>query len=161
MCNFFSAVIGHKHRKIYYDIDLDSHTDIMDRFKIKDDKEEPNFVKIEFLPVDGDVFNHARENWKVTIDEIVGQKSIPAWYDEKRADDQAWEALQDVIAKRFLVGAKDCEIKEGRWYVRGSSRVEARDSSSVDSHAQSVTIRGKKIIVADKSFTIEYVEAKP
>jgi hypothetical protein len=45
--------------------------------------------------------------------------------------------------------------------IRGSSRVEARDSSSVDSHAQSVTIRGKKIIVADKSFTIEYVEAKP
>lgn len=178
MCQFVSGIIKHKHKGVWLDVDLDSHTDIMEKFKIKDEKTLPPWLKFEYRPEDGNIFNHDRANWKFHIDDDHSQDSIPDWFDAAKAEEQAWGCLQKVIAARFLVGVKDSRtISEGRWFIkdsqinmagnakadlRGTSRVGVmRGTSRVEKQKdRSMTIRDMKIIVVDKRFTIEYLEDK-
>lgn len=131
MCNFFSGIIGYKHKKVYFDIDIDSHSELMDKLKIKDETEWPKFVKFELTPKDNNPFNHKKSNWQYRVDSDHSQDRLPEWYDEKKAYSQAWEAIQEVFKSRFLIGAKISEIKEGRWYVKDSSIEKILGSSRI------------------------------
>ena len=131
MCRFFSGIIAYKHKKVWYDIDLDSHTDIMNKFEIKDEKLSPNFVKFELTPIDKNIFNHAKKNWVFSIDED-SQDIIPDWFDLARAKAQAWECLQDVFKKRFLINSKIQEIREGRWFIKDSDIQNVRGGTIQD-----------------------------
>ena len=121
MCKFASGIIGYKHKKVYFDIDIDSHSELMEKLKIKDETEWPSFVKFEITPKDGDVFNHEKSNWEYKVDSDHSQDRLPDWYDEKKAKEQAWEKVQEVFKARFLVNKKIQEIKEGRWYLKNSN----------------------------------------
>ncbi len=183
MCHFMSGIIQYKHKGVWFDVDLDHHTDIMAKFGIKDEKDIPTFVKFEITPKDGDVFNHNKDNWKYNTD----QDNVPDWFDASKAAEQAWNALQEVFAARFLIGTTDERtLSEGRWFVkdaklksltgtaniqqmRGTSQVGVmretskvgvmRGTSKVEKmYDQSMTVRDLKITVCDKRFTIEYVE---
>jgi hypothetical protein len=83
VCKFFSGIMKYKMAGIWWDMDLDSHTDILEKFKIKDERdsrvEKTPWVKFEMTPKDGDVFNHSRENWRLDVDSDHSQDSIPSW----------------------------------------------------------------------------------
>lgn len=172
MCRFFSGIMKYKMAGIWWDMDLDSHTDILEKFKINDEKRQPAFVKFEMTPKDDDVFNHVRENWVLAVDSDHSQDSIPEWWDRKRAEDIAWIHLHTVFEERFLIGVTDERtIEMGRWWVKDSkfnmSGGTLNDMSGGTLNNMSggtlvkqnggIAVRGNKITVANKSYTLEYV----
>lgn len=67
MCQFFSAIITKN--KTHYNLDHDDHGRLLRELKIKDNHCSPNFVRVELLPEDGDIFNHSIKNWKLKVDQ--------------------------------------------------------------------------------------------
>ena len=97
MCQFFSGIIEYKHKGVIYDLDKDSHEDLIKKGNLDDSKREPNFVRVELLPQDNNIFNHKLDNWKLKID----QDFIPNWFDEQKAEKQMKEAIKEVWKERF------------------------------------------------------------
>jgi hypothetical protein len=117
MCKFASGIMKYKMSGIWWDMDLDSHSDLMEKFGIKDEKTPAAFVKFEMTPKDHNPFNHSRENWRLEAD----QDQIPEWWDRKRAEEMFWPILQSIFAERFLVDVLDVrKIEIGRWYTKDS-----------------------------------------
>ncbi len=109
MCEFFSSILTYKNKKLLFDLDTDSHHEILSKNGIKDNSLMPKFVKLEFTPRDGDIFNHNIKNWKLTVD----QDQIPDWYDEKIALRFCKKYIKVVWKKRFLQNVNEALI-EGR-----------------------------------------------
>jgi len=156
MCNFVSLIIT-KSGKIYGDGSFDSHQDLLNQNKDKNEElieksnpeysEEENikaitFALIEVLPKDNDIFNLKSSNWEVKID----QPRKPAWWDSRHEKKCLTEAKK-ILKKQVIVGGeyetldrdvrfiKDAKIKILRSKVgemRGSSQVgKMQDSSQV------------------------------
>jgi len=129
MCNFISLVAT-KSGKIYGDGTTDSHTDILNQNKDKDEElierdnrelsEEENILKITFalvevVPEDNDVFDLKPKNWKV----IVDQPRKPAWWDreiEKKCHRQAMAILK----KQVIVGGEYEELDRDVRFVKNT-----------------------------------------
>lgn len=114
MCQFFSAIIVDKNRKALWDFEIDSHTELLEKFKLRDDNISPNFVRVEFTPLDNDVFNHDFSKWRFKTD----QDYRPDWYDEGEAKKTTELALKEPIGERFIIGRTVDEIKSGRWWAK-------------------------------------------
>ena len=110
MCRFFSAIVQKKN--IIWDIDIDNHTTLLEKAGIKDVKTDPNFVRVELLPQDNDIFNHDLKNWKLRVD----QDFKPEWFDESAAEKQMKKIIGDVFVRRFIK-SKIKEVTEGRWFL--------------------------------------------
>ena len=82
MCRFHSGIVTYKNRSVIADLDKDSHTDLLEIGELKDTSINPKFVRVEILPIDGDIFNHKLSNWKLHID----QDLIPDWFDKAKAE---------------------------------------------------------------------------
>ncbi len=114
MCNFFSGIIQPNHAGVWYDCDTDSHTEILRKFNVRDNMPRASFVKFEITPIDGDICNHAPENWKYALDDDHrGQMGIPEWYDAEKGEKQARKALAAVLEKVTVTGAK-LDVEFGR-----------------------------------------------
>ena len=111
MCKFMSGIV--LKNKLIYDIDIDSHEDLLKKANLNDGTINPNFVRVELLPEDGDVFNHDLKNWKLKVD----QDFRPDWFDDKEAEKEMKLAIKEVFEQRFIVNRVVKEIKEGRWFV--------------------------------------------
>src|SRR3990167_7707281 len=128
MCKFFSGIIKPNHAGVWYDKDLDSHNDIMDKFSVRDTNKvgKADFVPIEMTPKDGNVFNWDRANWDFRVD----QDYIPDWFEKEKGCDQAWTELEKVFRYRFVVGdmKTNPSLSEGRWYVKNSAIKEIKNA---------------------------------
>ena len=111
MCNWMSGIIVDKNKKVLWHPDIDSHTELLEHFKLKDETHAPNFVRVEFSPEGGDWFNHDFKKWKFKTD----QDFKPDWYDADKAKDLMLSAAKKMIGDRFVSGKLN-EIKEGRWF---------------------------------------------
>jgi hypothetical protein len=111
MCKFFSAVITKK--SVIWDIDNDSHEFLLEKAGIKDTKADPSFVRVELLPVDGNIFNHALKNWKLQVD----QDYRPEWFDEADAERRVKKLITTVFKERFVINRTVNNITSGRWFV--------------------------------------------
>ena len=67
MCQFFSGIITRE--KTVWDYENDSHEFLIKKAGLNDKTNDPNFVRVELLPIDNDVFNHNIKNWKLQIDQ--------------------------------------------------------------------------------------------
>ena len=110
MCKFFSVIVTKK--SIVWDIDIDNHTTLLEKAGIKDEKKDPNFVRVELLPKDNDVFNHDLKNWKLHVD----QDFKPDWFDENDAEKRVKKLVGEVFVGRFIK-SKIKEITAGRWFL--------------------------------------------
>ena len=121
MCQFFSGVITRE--GVVYDLWKDSHEELLKKAGLKDTLRHPEFVRVELLPKNGDIFNHSPENWKLSVD----QDFRPEWFSEEFAELEMKKAFKVVSKRVFLVGKKldkiegqkyrflkDCEIGELR-----------------------------------------------
>jgi hypothetical protein len=158
MCKFFSGIIQPEHNGVWFDENIDSHSELCEKFGIRDKMPRANFVKFEITPKDGDICNHAPKNWVYAIDEDhKGQIGIPDWYDAEKGEKQARAALIKVLAKVTACGlvideieygrrirkAKNCDIKKlyGQIDILESSTVgEMRESSKVGEMWASSTV---------------------
>ena len=177
MCQFKSGIVLPD--KIVVPLDKDSHTNILKSLGIKDDSEFPNFVRIEYVPKDGDIFNHDPDNWVLK----VNQDFRPDWFDAEKAARLMREFyMPQVFEKSFIIDRTVEEITTGRWFMKngiiqklsgdavieqmkGSAQVgEMRESAQVRTMRGSATARkfyrNKKaqIFVPKGAFEIVEVE---
>src|SRR3990167_2588278 len=124
MCNWMSGIIVAKNKKVLWHPDIDSHTELLEHFKLKDETNSPNFVRVEFSPEDGDFLNHDFAKWKFKTD----QDFKPDWYDKEKAKDLMLSAAKKMISDRFVSG-KIKEIKEGRWFLKDADLEKASGSA--------------------------------
>ncbi len=110
MCRFFSGIVTKK--SIVWDLDIDSHEDLLAKAGIKDIKTDPNFVRVELVPTDNDVFNHDIKNWKLHVD----QDFKPDWFDADDAEKKMRKLIGSCFAERFIK-RKIKKITTGRWFL--------------------------------------------
>ena len=136
MCQFKSAIV--LKNRIVCPLDLDSHTDILESINMKDDNEFPNFVRIEMIPKDGDIFNHNLNNWVLKVD----QDFIPEWFDEDKTEKQMREIyMPEVFEKRFIIDREVDEITEGRWFMKNGILNKLAGSATIQRVCDSATIQ--------------------
>ena len=115
MCQFFSGIIKPDHAGVWFDPNIDSHSEICEKFKIRDNMPRASFVKFEITPNDGDICNHAPENWTYKLDDDhKNQLGIPEWYNAEKGEKQAREALGTVLKKVTATGLIIDEVEFGR-----------------------------------------------
>jgi hypothetical protein len=126
LCKFFSGVFTKT--KFFWDMDLDSHEDIIQKFKLNegDINRGFNFVRCELLPIDNNIFNHDMKNWKLSID----QDTIPEWFDRYKSEKTMKKYLKEIIDNRFALKSLR-EIKEGRWFIGNSAVIKYVGGSAV------------------------------
>jgi hypothetical protein len=113
MCQFKSGIVLPD--KIIVPLDKDSHSEILQDLGVRDDSEFPNFVRIEYVPKDGDIFNHDPSNWELN----VNQDFRPEWFNaEKTAKLMKELYMPEVFEKSFIIGKTVNEINSGRWFVK-------------------------------------------
>jgi len=80
MCNFWSAILT-RDGKVLWDKDIETHSELITKFGLKDDKlENRDFVRIEVAPKN--IMSKKKSDWVFTLDE---PKTIPSWYEEASA----------------------------------------------------------------------------
>ena len=114
MCQFKSGLILKD--KVFMPLDYDSHEEMIKELKLKDDTKSPDFVRVEIIPIDGNIFNHDPNNWQLKVD----QDFKPDWFSEKFAETEMRKALQELFNNRFLIDKDIKEIKEGRWFLKNA-----------------------------------------
>ena len=118
MCQLMSGLITKE--KTYYDLDSDSHEDLIKKAGVVDDGNSPDFVRVEMIPKDGNIFNHDIKNWVLKVD----QDFRPKWFSEKFAEAEMKKAIKELWAERFVLGRTIKEIKNGRWFVGNGGTVQ-------------------------------------
>ena len=108
MCRFFSAVVIKD--KVLFDMDIDSHEDILVKFGLKDNSPFPNFVRVEVTPKDGDLFNHDLDNWEMRVD----QDTRPDWFDAGEYEAKIKTALKETLEQRFIINDDTWQQIEGQ-----------------------------------------------
>ena len=164
MCQFMSGVITKN--KTWFDLDQDSHEFLITKAGLKDKTNSPDFVRVELLPKDNNIFNHNMSNWQIKVD----QDFRPDWFSEKFAEAEMKKALKVLIAERFIINSNKLEERrDQRIFVakskvkvykcvvqaRGNSSVEAWGNSSVVARENSsVVARGNSSVVAWENSSI-------
>jgi hypothetical protein len=139
MCRFKSVIILRE--KIYCPPNYDHHSQILEELGIKDDSNFPNFVRVEMIPKDNDIFNHNLDNWKLNVD----QDFRPDWFDEEKAEKEMKIKMREVFEKCFAINQeKRKEYKDVKLWIKnskvnayGNSTVEAYDNSTVEAYGNS------------------------
>ena len=127
MCGFFSCLVTKN--DVLYDLNIDSHEDLIKKFNLHDNTTNPTFVRIECIPKDGNIFNHESTNWETRKD----QDCIPDWFDIREVDKLVKKELKTVFKKLF-VSKGSVKIDNGRLFVNGSASVIASGSASVKAY---------------------------
>lgn len=117
MCQFKSFIITKN--EIYHDLDEDSHEKLIEIAGLNDKTRSPNFVRVGILPIDNDIFNHKKENWRISVD----QDFRPDWFCEKEALEACWPKMLGTFKERFISKGKIEKIEKGRWFLSGSAEV--------------------------------------
>ena len=126
MCEIKSMIV--LKNKIYCPLDLDHHTQMLKELNIEDNKVNPNFVRIEVIPKDNDLFNHNLNNWKINID----QDYKPDWFFIEEYEEKIKIELQKWFEQRFLIDDNFGKIiKEGKWFLKNSTVSDMYNNSTV------------------------------
>jgi hypothetical protein len=118
MCKFKSALV--LKNKVFMPYDYDSHEQMIDELKLNDKTNSPEFVRVEIVPIDNNIFNHDLKNWQMKVD----QDFRPDWFSEKFAEKEMKEELQKFFAERFVIGRTLAEIKEGKFFVGSGGTIQ-------------------------------------
>ena len=104
MCQIKSAIVLKD--KVFCPWDYDGHEEMIRELKLNDKTISPDFVRVEIVPIDGNIFNHDLKNWQLKVD----QDFRPEWFNEKFAEKELKEILQ----------GKHDDVPEEKFYMRGS-----------------------------------------
>ncbi len=127
MCYLKSAIV--LKTKIYMPLDHDHHTQMLEELGIKDDSNSPTFVRVEVLPIDGNIFNHDLNNWKLNID----QQCRPDWFNEFKTEEDVKKELVKFFEQRFILDKTIDEIKEGRYFIGNNAIIKnVRDNAIIE-----------------------------
>jgi len=131
--------------------DHDHHSNMLEELGIKDDNPFPNFVKIEVIPFNGDVFEPTHK-WNYRVD----QDTLPEWYERKFDEVRVMNALKEWADNHILIGKNDFEIKTGsNYYIKNCKNVTAWENSTVTAWGNStVTAWENSTVTARENSTV-------
>jgi hypothetical protein len=129
MCNFLSAIITPKGDILWHPM-VDSHSQLVRLFKLKDDK-PGRFVKVELTPGE-----HLLDvsKWTWTVDKF----ERPMWLDD--VEKSAEKNLRSIAKGMLIVNEHRDLIVDGCWIVAGNSTVNEILAGRVISIGDSATI---------------------
>ena len=131
MCELKSMILLKD--RVYCPAETDSHSDMIEALKIKDDKPIADFVKIEITPFEDDIFSDLTK-WNFRVD----QDNTPDWYVKEIDEQRTRAALKKWADEHIFIGKNDIELKGGGWfYLKNCKDVEAYDSSTVEAYNNS------------------------
>jgi len=143
MCKLKSAIVLKD--RIFMPLDYDSHEKMLEELKLNDKTTNPDFVRVEIVPQDGDLFNHDLDNWKLVVD----QDFLPEWFSEKLTEKEMKQELKTFFKERFIINDKSWQKRTGqRIYTKNSSVVAWGNSSVVAWGNSSVVARENSSVVA-------------
>jgi len=150
MCELKSMILLKD--RVYCPAETDSHSDMIEALKIKDDKPIADFVKIEITPFEDDIFSDLTK-WNFRVD----QDNTPDWYVKEIDEQRTRAALKKWADEHIFIGKNDIELKGGGWfYLKNCKDVEAYDSSTVEAYNNStVKAWGNSTVKAYDSSTVE------
>ena len=125
MCQFFSCIV--LKNKVLFDKDIDNHTNLLEKYNIKDDSQTPNFVRVELTPPTPMRLSAPISNWMFRVD----QDFRPEWFDEIKARRMTEKALASIF-DQVVVTNGHFDIYSGRCIAVDSASVEAFGSASVE-----------------------------
>ena len=140
--------------------DYDDHSKMLETLGIKDNSKDPQFVRVEMNPIDGNIFNLDLSNWKLKVD----QDFRPDWFSEKFTEAEMKKELKKWWEERFIFNDKTGKnIKDGKFYLknssvvaRGNRSVEAWENSSVVAwENSSVVARGNSQILLPYDYPVK------
>jgi hypothetical protein len=149
MCQFKSFILLKE--KIHYSLKTDSHSDLLEELNIKDESVFPNFVRVEVLPKDKDIFNLNIDNWKVCVD----QDYLPDWFNLEEQSERILKVFPEIIEKQIIINEKGIIIKDQIAYCKNSSVVARENSSVVARENSSVVAWGNSSVVARENSSVE------
>jgi hypothetical protein len=152
MCQVKSAIVLKD--RIYMPLDENSHNKMLEDLKIKDNSRTPNFVRIEYVPKDGDVFNHKPENWQLNVD----QDYLPDWFVKEETEEQMKKKIHEWFNARFIIDQEVEKIESGLWYMKGGTIQSVRGGTIQSVRGGTIqSVRGGTI-QSVRGGTIQYVE---
>ena len=99
---------------IYFPMDNDNHSEMLNDRGCSDTNPFPNFVKLEIYPDDENLFDHRPEVWTLHVD----QDRVPEWFDFEKTQQELREVyLPKWWAERFIINREVGEITDGIWYL--------------------------------------------
>ena len=156
MCHFLSAIYVRRSEGVY-DIltaphKTDSHTDLEKIFGLNDARDDPTYVKVEFVPPQDTTLITNVDKWQFKLDARRGA----TWFDDDRRDDCI--ARLNALVSAHIITERHCEIRDDWIIACGSSTVTAWDSSKVTAfHSSTVTARdSSKVTARDSSSVTAY-----
>jgi len=117
MCQIKSGIVLKD--RVFCPLDYDSHEEMIKELGLDDKTTSPNFVRVEIVPKDGNIFNHKLNNWELQVD----QDFKPDWFSKKFAEAEMKKELEKWWEERFIISGKIEKIDKGRWYLGGSAQV--------------------------------------
>ena len=128
MCKAFSCVVTEV-GKVLWKLGMDSHEDIIKKYKIKDTEKDPQYLKfarVEIVPRNGDYLSP--DTWVLEIDESI----TPVWWNEEcaiaahTAKDEWYDQLSKILVKKPIIHPfkiKDAVVgkQEIRWLKEWAS----------------------------------------
>ena len=173
MCKLKSAIIL---KDRIFMPDYDSHSDMLEELKIKDDYlgASKKFVRAELSPIDGDVFTDV-DSWLFKVDQDI----TPDWFSIDEYKPKMVEAVKGWAKEHIHIGVNSLKIDNGKnHYIKdctavqvynstvnawgnstvnawGNSTVKARDNSTVNAWGNStVKARGNSTVKARDNSTV-------
>jgi len=169
MCQFFSGILK-KDGKTLWDKNFDNHETLITKHKLTDSEDSKKWLRYEVTPIDNDIFNHDKKNWKIIIDE----NNISIWYERQKVffDKKIMDSFKQCCKELFIIDKTEHfeQLMDGRFFVknstvkalgnstvkaRGNSTVDAWDNSTVDASDNStVTALGNSTVDASDNSTV-------
>jgi len=125
MCQFFSGIITRE--KTLWSYETDGHEEIIKKYGLNDNTRNPDFVRVELIPKDGDIFNHKLSNWVLQVD----QDHQPDWFSEKFAEEEMKKAIRKVFKKCFLIDKQIDKMKDEQFRFAKNVIIDIMENSNV------------------------------
>ena len=134
MCNFLSAVITKD--QILFDYWDDSHENLIQKHHLDDRSINPQFVRVELLNKNDDIYDQNVDNWDLKID----QDYIPDWFDKDKSEIKMRKILKKVHHKVFLINININELTINIRYCKNSTVNVMRRNSTVNEMWENSTV---------------------
>ena len=149
MCKFKSGLILKD--RIYIG-EGDSHTDMLEELKIKDNRKnaESLFVRAELYPANGDIFSDI-DNWEFNVDQDIR----PDWFVENYEKERFVKAVKEWANVHILIGKKNEKISQGTYYLKNCVDITCNNSTVKVCGNSTVEAWGNSTVKACNNSTVE------
>jgi hypothetical protein len=129
MCNLKSAILL---KDRVFMPDYNDHTKMLMELGITDERKDPQFVRVELNPKNGDIFANV-EKWSFLVDQDI----LPDWFVLEIDKQRMREAVKIWAKDHIFIDVNNLDLKNGTYYLKDCKN--AHFDSSTSEHYGSST----------------------